>query len=105
MFENFGRKLQTRPDSPPKNKLDHPPLGIKTITYARLLNTGNFENQKIEVTCELEPGQDPDEQFIRLKTWADEKLLGTSQPAKKKKRQDHWGQNLSNRRKQSQRAF
>lgn len=35
-------------------------MKITTVTYAQLLNTGNFENIRIEWTAELAYGDDPE---------------------------------------------
>ena len=49
---------------------------IKSITYGRTINLGNYESERLEATVELEsktPGyndpEDPDEAFKELKEW------------------------------------
>ncbi len=55
-------------------------MALKQITYKRLVNLGNFENETIELVADIEIGEDgrPErakEVFDKLKITA-EKLLG-----------------------------
>jgi hypothetical protein len=44
-------------------------MHIKTITAARLVNTGNFENTRFEATAELADGETPSAAMALLQTW------------------------------------
>lgn len=39
------------------------------ITYARLYNLGNYENERIEVADEVGPDESPEETLRRLVAW------------------------------------
>lgn len=46
-----------------------PTSRITQVTYRRLHALGNYENETIEATATVDPGQDPDEVLAALKTW------------------------------------
>jgi hypothetical protein len=48
--------------------------GIVSVTYTRLKNTGNFENERIGVTVEVEPGETPLDTLKRAKRFVNEQL-------------------------------
>ncbi len=41
-------------------------MKYKTITYQRVLNLGNYENKKLELSAELDDGEDVHEAFSEL---------------------------------------
>ncbi|GAB4209634.1 MAG: hypothetical protein Fur006_69520 [Coleofasciculaceae cyanobacterium] len=36
-------------------------MNYRTITYQKVKNLGNYESQRLEITVELEPTEDPEE--------------------------------------------
>lgn len=42
---------------------------MATVTYTRLWNLGNFENEKIEITDETQPGETVDAAYLRVRAW------------------------------------
>ncbi|HLO88728.1 MAG TPA: hypothetical protein VK203_27490 [Nostocaceae cyanobacterium] len=49
-------------------------MKIKTISYRRHINLGNYENKAAEVVGELEDGDDPDAEFQRLGEFVERNL-------------------------------
>lgn len=49
-------------------------LNITNITYERLVNLGNFENERLSATVEIEVDQSPEEAFEYLCQWVSEQL-------------------------------
>lgn len=47
------------------------PIKIRTITYDRVKNLGNYENEKIHVEALLEEGEDPDIVLNGLRDFVD----------------------------------
>lgn len=48
-------------------------MKVKTVTYAMLVNTGNYEHERFEVTVELEDGDTPSEAINRARAFIDSK--------------------------------
>lgn len=48
-------------------------VNIKTISFSRLINTGNYENVRIEATIEIAEGENCNKSYSALKSWVDEK--------------------------------
>lgn len=46
------------------------------IKYSQTKNTGNYENERLEVVAELEPGDDPSECLNKLKYFVHGELRG-----------------------------
>lgn len=44
-------------------------MQIKTLTYRRIKNLGNYQSETIEVTAELDEADDLTEKFEQLRTW------------------------------------
>lgn len=44
-------------------------MNITTISYSRLVSLGNYENEKVGATAEVEPGEDPNTVLSDLKAW------------------------------------
>lgn len=42
-------------------------MNIKTISYRRIKNLGNYENESVEWVADLEEGDDPEEMTNRLR--------------------------------------
>ncbi len=42
-------------------------MKVKTITYQRVLNLGNYENRKLELSAELDDGEDVNQAVSDLK--------------------------------------
>jgi hypothetical protein len=47
---------------------------IRSVGYSRLVSLGNFENEKISATAELEDGEDAEVVLVDLKGWVNERL-------------------------------
>ncbi len=45
------------------------PLKIKSISYARLKNLGNYQNERVEVTVDVSCGETPEIALKRAKQW------------------------------------
>ena len=41
------------------------------VSYSRLISKGNYENAKIEIELEVEPGEKAGEVFDAAKRWVD----------------------------------
>lgn len=52
-------------------------LNIKTISYRRVFNRGNYQSEAIEITVEVEEGQNPDEVMAEAKQWVEEQANPT----------------------------
>jgi len=52
-------------------------MNVKTVEYARLAVTRKFENQRVSVTIELDPTDDPDVAFDKAKQFVESKLEKT----------------------------
>lgn len=48
-------------------------MNITTITYRRIKNRGNFENEQLEITIDV-TGKDPSTEFDSLKKFVEKKL-------------------------------
>lgn len=44
-------------------------MRIRTITYSRIRNLGNYQNEKLEATADIPIGDDPVEARKKLKCW------------------------------------
>lgn len=42
-------------------------LQLKTVTYSRIKNIGNYENERVEAVAVVQPGEDPSEVLRGLK--------------------------------------
>jgi predicted nucleic acid-binding Zn-ribbon protein len=49
-------------------------LNITSVTYERLVNLGNFENERLSATADIEVDQSPEEVFEYLCQWVNEQL-------------------------------
>ena len=49
-------------------------MAIKTITYQRVLNLGNYESKRLELSAEVLEGDDPDEKISRLMEKVERKI-------------------------------
>lgn len=45
-------------------------LEITEVTYATLKNTGNYENERVELTAKVPKGKDPNDVLVALKEQA-----------------------------------
>jgi hypothetical protein len=48
------------------------PITITSVNYSKLVNLGNYENEKIAAWATVEDGQTPDVVLDGLRTWVDE---------------------------------
>lgn len=44
------------------------------VTYSRLISKGNYENAKVEIELEVEPGEKAGEVFDAAKRWVDKRI-------------------------------
>lgn len=51
-------------------------MNIERITYRRLVNTGNYENETVELTAIVEEHEDAIDVFDRLVSTANNMLIG-----------------------------
>lgn len=42
-------------------------MKVKTITYQRVKNLGNYESERLEITAEINEGEKPQEAIERLR--------------------------------------
>ncbi|OCQ98972.1 hypothetical protein BCD64_23320 [Nostoc sp. MBR 210] len=56
------------------SKKYHKPMQIKTISYERVLNLGNYENKKMALFAEVLEGEDPEEAISRLADTVERKI-------------------------------
>jgi hypothetical protein len=49
-------------------------MKIKTVSYSRTKNLGNYESEKLEMSAEIEYDDDTEEVFYELKKWVTETL-------------------------------
>jgi len=56
----------------PKDKVK-----LKSISYSKTENLGNYDSEKITVYAEVKPGQHPDDVLKTLKGWVEDKLNET----------------------------
>lgn len=49
-------------------------LNITSVTYERLVNLGNFENERLSATVEISVNDSPEEAFEYLCQWVNEQL-------------------------------
>ena len=49
-------------------------MTIKTLTYRRLVSTGSYENEALEISVDITPDENPNEVFDRMKTWVERRL-------------------------------
>ena len=61
---------------------------IKTITYSRTINLGNYESERLEATVEIESKtlgyndpEDPSDAFKELKEWVLQQIYAPASPA------------------------
>jgi hypothetical protein len=45
------------------------------VSYSRLISKGNYENAKIEIELEVEPGEKAGEVFDAAKRWVDKRIV------------------------------
>ena len=79
------RRLQMDASQPPKKAVPLPPDGVHSITYCRLWNTGNYENQKLEVTAIVNEGENVSDKVQALRKWVDHELIHRPKQEKKEK--------------------
>jgi len=48
------------------------PIEITSVNYSKLVNLGNYENEKIAAWATVEDGQTPEDVLDGLRTWVDE---------------------------------
>lgn len=48
------------------------PINITSVNYSKLVNLGNYENEKIAAWATVEDGQKPEEVLDGLRSWVDE---------------------------------
>lgn len=57
-------------------------MNIKTITYQRVKNLGNYESERMEMTIELDDGDSVEIAIARIKSKVEEALgIEDNQPA------------------------
>ena len=63
-------------------------MKIKEISYKRIKNIGNYENESLEVIAQVEDNEDPNKVFENLKHFVFVKLglIEIQSPKKKNKR-------------------
>ncbi|WP_157867323.1 hypothetical protein [Gloeothece citriformis] len=61
------------------DRFERTEITIDRITYARLVSTGNYENEKIEVSSVVEEGRSPDEVLAFLKQFVGERTHSLQQ--------------------------
>lgn len=44
------------------------------VSYARLVNLGNYENERIELTDDVHPDETPDQAYARVRAWVFEQI-------------------------------
>lgn len=44
------------------------------VTYSRLISKGNYENAKIEIELEVEPGEKAIDVFLAAKKWVENRI-------------------------------
>lgn len=49
-------------------------MNAKTITYSRLKNLGDYNNEKVEITLEVTDGEKADDVLNAAKDWVSSKL-------------------------------
>ncbi|MEH2445802.1 MAG: hypothetical protein V7K18_08460 [Nostoc sp.] len=49
-------------------------MAIKNITYQRVINLGNYESKRLELSAEVLEGDDPNEEASRLMEMVDRKI-------------------------------
>ncbi|AFZ59392.1 hypothetical protein H6G54_00745 [Anabaena cylindrica FACHB-243] len=49
-------------------------MTIKTITYKRILNLGNYESKHLELSCEVDEYDDPEIEMSRLMELVERKI-------------------------------
>ncbi len=49
-------------------------MKIQTVTYGRLRNLGNYENDRVESTAVVERGETPEQALVKLADWVHERL-------------------------------
>jgi chromosome segregation ATPase len=49
-------------------------MKFQAITYQRIKNLGNYESERIEISAELEDGDDKDEAMAQLRSWVGRQL-------------------------------
>ena len=49
-------------------------MRIQTVSYRRLRNLGNFENDAVEATAAVERGETPEQALAKLADWVHERL-------------------------------
>jgi hypothetical protein len=49
-------------------------MQVKTISYGRTKNLGNYQSERLDVTAELSDGEDETTAFEQLKTWVAQRL-------------------------------
>lgn len=63
-----------------------PKLEITEVTYATLKNTGNYENERVELTAKVRKGEDPNDVLVALKEQALDALFVLSRVKASKKK-------------------
>lgn len=49
-------------------------MKAKKVIYSRLISKGNYENAKIEIELEVEPGEKASDVFKAAKEWVNKKI-------------------------------
>ena len=55
-------------------------MNIKTISYQRVKNLGNYESERLEATADVPEGEDPRVCFVRLKRYVEAQLNIEQEP-------------------------
>lgn len=64
---------------------------IETVKYMRVVNLGNYETERIEVSGKVPEGKTPEEVFHNLKAWVNQKLNVDSEDREDPEDFDSWG--------------
>lgn len=51
-------------------------MRVTEISYRRIRNLGNYENESVEITVALNEGEDAKEAFAAARTWTHRALFG-----------------------------
>ena len=57
-------------------------MEYKTIVFKRIKNLGSYESEHLEIECDLEPGDDVNEEVDNLRKLVEKKLGLTSKNSK-----------------------
>ncbi len=68
----YAKQENKMPRGIPNKKPGPKPLQIKSVSYDRRFNTGNYESRKIGAEAEVPPGESPSKVLARLAEWVQE---------------------------------